>query len=170
MKYYIFFTNILLTSTYAIMAMGSSYKNMLDNIANASQGNPCITLINHGNRLYMEVGDLEKDNIKSCMIFHDTYPLTFSPYAHPFFLNKRHMKEGTVLKFFTEHPGDKREHTKDFYLHIGGNSNIQFGNTIHIKYDGYKFLVHTHVAHAKKVQKTTKRTNLRFPKRSNTVS
>lgn len=174
MKYYILITSIFLTST--IVAMDSSYQGMLDRITNASKDHPCITVVNNSSKpLYMEVGDLEKDYRKSRMILQSNIQLPFSPYAHPFFLNKDHIQEGTTLNFFTEHPENKRENTKQLAIHIGGNSKIQFGDILHIIYhnnelniDNIPTLKPNH--NRKTLHKTTKRTNLQLTKRSNTIS
>lgn len=113
---------------------------MINNIAQACEEYPSITLINNGqNSLYMDVGNLKKDNIKSRIIVENNIPLTFSPYAHPFYLNESHKSEGTILNFFTEHPEHMEENTQCLSLHIGGNSTIAFGNLIYINYDGNTF-------------------------------
>ena len=166
MRHCIFFTSILLIPIHAITAMEDTSKE-----------NPCITIINNGpKKLYMEVGNLEKDNIKSRMVLQNNVRLTFSPYAHPFFLNKEHMHEGTTITFFTEHPADKKENTKSLPIHIGGISKVQFGNVIQIMYekdeltaDNIPTLDFDRLHRTKKPQKTLK-IKKRLTKRSHSVS
>jgi hypothetical protein len=169
--------NILLTST-SIIAMGDPYAHMIHNIANASKENPCITLINNSpKQLYIRIGDLEIDGIRSLMPLQSNSKFTFSPYAHPFFLDKKQIQKGTTVTFFPGHPeNNKEDNTKSLSVSIGGNSKIQFGDTLQIMYEKNVLAVDNIPAHdfdylrlTKKTPKTLKVPN-KNPKRSLSVS
>lgn len=153
MKYLIIITSLILTSSTIAM---DPYKQMLNNISNAAQGHPSITLINNSPiTLCMEIGDLEKDNTKTRMFLRKKTQLTLSPYAHPFFLKKEHSKDGTIIQLFTKRPEENKENTQYIHLTIGGKSDIKFGDTIHLNYDAITLkITPEHVT--KKVSKTLK--------------
>ncbi len=134
MKYLILITTLIVTSNSSIIGMDPSYKGMLSRIKDAAEGKPSITLINNSQiSLCMEIGDLDKDGIRSHMFLHKNTEFTFSPYAHPFFLKEKYSKRGTVIDLYTTRPEEQDcQHKK---LVIGGFSDIKFGDTICINYD-----------------------------------
>jgi hypothetical protein len=147
------------------MAM-SIYEEMLQRIAVASHNNPSITLINNSPcTLILEVGDIEKDEIRSCMPLYKKTKFTFSPYAHPFCLKKKSLSKEPHIKLITPEQ-------RCFNLHINTHP-INFGDTIRLDYDKHNNTMNfvrydpNHLK-PKKLTKTFKRSNL--PKRCNTVT
>lgn len=161
MKYLILVASIILTSASSIIAMEEDYQCMLNNIAKATHKHPSITLVNNTKiPLCMEIGDEYNGRIiKSRMFLYQNSQLTLSPYAHPFFLKKEYAQEGTTINLFTKRPEDKEENTQHIPLLIGGNSNIQFGDTVHINYDDNTLNITNHPKKSSK--KIAKRNSLK---------
>lgn len=116
--------------------MDPTYKEMLDRIGNAAEGNHSITLINNSSiTLWMEIGNLEKDNIRSRMYLPKKTEFTFSPYTKPFCLKEKYSKKGTLVDLYATRPEDITETSQHKSILIGGISEIKFGDTVHINYE-----------------------------------
>ncbi len=171
MKYFILIAGFTLSS-FSWAMEHHHYEKMLASIATHSKGKPSITIHNNTQfSLFMEVGDLKKDNIRSGMNFRKGTQLTFSPYAHPFFLKEEYLSEGTTIKLTASTPEKKSE----FNVHIGGNSYIKFGDTIRADYDGEKIIIEQSSTNpsqlrVKKTTRTIKLSRDKLPRRSNTFS
>ena len=151
MKYFIFVTSILV-STHSMVAMDNKdyYQKQLDRIAAAAQGQPSITLINNTPfPLSMEIGDIEKDGIKSGMTLRKKTELTFSPFTHPFNLKEEGSKRGITIPL-TCHTEKESRHN----LHVGGISPVKFGDTIHVNYDNDNNII--------RVDHDNKKTGIRY--------
>jgi hypothetical protein len=154
--------HLILTVTLATISFSCAmekqpYQTMLNRIEEKSIGEPSITLINQtGTSLSMEIGDIEKDQIQSRMSVYDKTELTFSPYGKSFCLNKNYIAEGTIINL-------KTNGQKSWYnLHIGGSSDIKFGDIVQVNYDGQNISI----AHNPNVQLKFRRANKTLLKRS----
>lgn len=128
MKHLILIASIVVPTSSIVAMEPIYYQDMLARISEAAKGHSSITIINDSkSSLSIEVGNLERDNIRSSINVYKNTQLTFSPYAHPFFLDKEHINNGTTLNLTLL---EKKQP-----LPIGGNSNVQFGDTIRVKYD-----------------------------------
>lgn len=151
-----FLTSLIATSTHSIIGMDSYYKEMLGRIKDAAEGKPSVTLINNSNfALWMAIGDLDKDGIRSHMPLHKKVEFTFSPYTEPFCLKEEHSKRGAIVDIYTTRPEEKNcQHKK---LVIGGISETKFGDIVDITYDDNTLRISSHNAEQpKRLSRTLK--------------
>ncbi len=135
MKYLILATTLVATSTCSLIAMEDTYKEMIDRISNKAIGNPSITLVNNSKiSLWMEIGNLEKDNIRTRMYLPKDVALTFSPYTEPFCLKEQYSKAGALIDLYTKRPEDDKNNGHKQLL-IGGISEIKFGGMVYISHN-----------------------------------
>ena len=168
---YLILTATLIISTVSFSMEKHFYQMMCNNIEKKSIGEPSITLINKtGISLSMKIGNIDKDGIQSGMSVHKNTQLTFSPYGPSFCLNKEYLKEGTIINLTTHAPEQF-----SYDLHIGGNSDIKFGDTVQVDYDGQNINIVRNPNTQLKFKRTNRalkfsRENILIPKRSSTFS
>jgi len=135
MKYPIL-TTIFFT-TYSIIAMDDTSKTRTGCISDTDRNKLSVTLCNKsGILLYAQIGDIERDEIRSCMpLKKDTKYLLF-PYSRSFYRKNEYPKNGPAIKIFMAYP---EANIKNIPLLITEDSkNMQFGDIIDIIYDNNK--------------------------------
>ena len=170
MKYLIFITTLII-STASFSMEKYFYQMSCNSIEKKSKGKPSITLINKtGILLSMRVGNLEKDEIRSTMDLRKDTELTFSPYGSSFCLKEKYLEEGTIINLTTHTP---KQFSYD--LNIGGKSDIKFGDTVQLNYDGKNINIVRNPNDQLKFKRTNRKLKLSrekiiVPKRSSTFS
>jgi len=135
-------TNTLLTMEQApliLTAEKTCYEQMLDVITNSSMNKPSITIINNDK---LAVGLYVNDTYRTSGIdLHVGSQLTFSPCAYPFCLDEKEITNGAVVRLNIDpqhriNPYISNSIIKYYLdLHIGGKSNIKFGDTISVNHN-----------------------------------
>ncbi len=121
----------IIAPTSSMITMETPYAKMLNQITQASQGKPSITLINNNQfPLNVKAGNLIKDDKTNSINLRTGTQLTLSLYAYPFYLDEKQIKNGAIIQL-----GIVAQRPYYLNLHIGGESIVKFGDTIRIKYD-----------------------------------
>lgn len=138
MKYFIFILSLIVTINPIIGMEIEHYDPMLTSISSNSINKPSITLINN-DTLPVDI-KVTNNHATRGITLKNGYRLTFSPYVAPFFAAEN-ISHSAIVRLNIDPQHRSNPYASDsivkYYLdlHIGGASNIKFGDSISINHN-----------------------------------